>query len=49
MSKRTVLLPLIPCKHETDSSLWRLCKGTNLRECTLCYSLEEVNLLEEVK
>lgn len=37
-----IRLPVIACKHETDSTLWRLCAGTNLKECVLCYEMQEV-------
>jgi hypothetical protein len=34
--KRTHVIPVIVCQH-----VMRECKGTNLRECTICYELEE--------
>jgi len=42
MAKRDQILPVIPCIHETDLTVWRYCKGTSLKECVVCYTLEEV-------
>lgn len=42
MPKRDRIVPVLPCKHEVDQTLWRYCKGTNLKECVVCYTLEEV-------
>jgi len=41
MAKRE--LPLLPCKHEIDPSLWRnLAPFTKLKECVVCYTLEDL-------
>lgn len=33
-----VIKPKLECKHQ-----WRYCKGTNLKECVLCYEMTEVS------
>lgn len=43
MPKRERKLPVVECKHVEDPTLWRRCKGTTLKECVLCYTLEDVN------
>jgi hypothetical protein len=42
MPKLKRVIQVVLCKHETDPTLWRLCAGGTLRECTLCYEMQEV-------
>lgn len=42
MRKRDSIQPTLPCRHEIDPTLWRLCADGTLRECTQCYEMQEV-------